>query len=42
MAFEKFEQRMERACKEREIPGAIIAGGDSKGMGDPPNSIESV
>ena len=32
MASESFEQRMERACRDNEIPGAILAGGDREGM----------
>jgi hypothetical protein len=32
MASESFEQRMERACRDKEIPGAILAGGDRDGM----------
>jgi hypothetical protein len=31
MASESFEQRMERACRDKEIPGAILAGGDREG-----------
>jgi hypothetical protein len=31
MASESFEQRMERACRNKEIPGAILAGGDREG-----------
>jgi hypothetical protein len=32
MTHETFEQRMERACRDREIPGAVLVGGDSQGM----------
>jgi len=32
MASETFEQRMERACKDKEIPGAIMVADDNEGM----------
>jgi hypothetical protein len=32
MSDESFEQRMERACRDREIPGAVLVAGDRKGM----------
>ena len=32
MSSESFEQRMERACRDREIPGAVLVAGDRKGM----------
>jgi hypothetical protein len=31
MSNESFEQRMERACRDREIPGAVLVAGDRKG-----------
>jgi hypothetical protein len=31
MASETFEQRMERACKDKEIPGAIMVADDREG-----------
>lgn len=32
MGAETFEQRMERACKDRDIPGAVLVAGDVSGM----------
>jgi len=32
MASESFEARMERACKDLEIPGAILVASDKDGM----------
>jgi hypothetical protein len=32
MASESFEDRMERACKDLEIPGAILVASDKDGM----------
>jgi hypothetical protein len=31
MSGESFEERMERACRDREIPGAVLVAGDKKG-----------
>ena len=32
MASETFQQRMERACRDKEIPGAIMVADDKEGM----------
>jgi hypothetical protein len=32
MGSETFDQRMERACRDREIPGAVLVAGDIGGM----------
>lgn len=32
MASETFEARMERACRDLEIPGAVLVGGDKEGI----------
>jgi len=32
MAVETFEARMERACRDLEIPGAVLVGGDKEGV----------
>jgi len=34
MSGESFEERMERACRDREIPGAVLVAGDKKGRWD--------